>query len=141
MKKYEQLDISGDAGLKIWGKNLEEIFENAALGMYGLITDTSRIKETEKKEVFLSSDNNENLLVQWLNELVFFFDTYGFVGKNININIENNSGNINLNARISGGIFDPENNESILLIKAATYHGLSIKKINVQWEATVIFDI
>ncbi len=137
MKKYKQLDISGDVGLRIWGNNLDELFENAAKGMFNLITDISRIKETEKKEVVLNSDNNEYLLIQWLNELVFLFDTYGFIGKAFSINLERDM----FKAEVSGGIFDPETNESRLLIKAATYHGLSIKKINSLWEATVIFDI
>ena len=180
MNKYEQLDISGDAGLKIRGKNLEELFENAAEGMSYLITDPSRINETETKEVLLSSDNIENLFVQWLNELIFFFDTYGFIGKRFVIEIHNNPslpphpslskegqggvkgeniGNpplkkgdkggfsdkklysIQLKAKVSGGMFNPGVNESKLLIKAATYHGLSIKKIDSTYEATVIFDI
>ncbi len=33
MKKYEQLEISGDVSLRIWGENLEELFANAAEGL------------------------------------------------------------------------------------------------------------
>ncbi len=176
MKKYEQIDISGDAGLIIRGETLGELFENAAEGMSEIITDPSRINETEKKEVLLGSDNIENLFVQWLNELIFLFDTYGFIGKKFIIEIykntsllsqpppgkggqgrgkEENTGNpplkkgdkdktlysIQLKATISGGIFNSEINESRLLIKAATYHRLSIRKIDSMYEAAVIFDI
>ncbi|GBD95186.1 MAG TPA: archease [Nitrospirae bacterium] len=137
MKKIEQIDISGDVGLRIWGKSIEELFKNAATGMFNLVTDTNKIKETEQKEVSLEADNHENLLVQWLNELVFLYDTYGFIGKVFRISIQGNM----LKATISGGIFDPGTNESRLLIKAATYHGLSLKKVALHWEATVIFDI
>ena len=137
MKKYEQIDISGDVGLMIRGKNLEELFENAAEGMFELITSTPEIKETEKREVIISSENMENLLVQWLNELVFLFDTYGFTGKISSVGFQDKT----LKASISGGIFNPEVNESRLLIKAATYHNLSLKKTRSHWEATVIFDI
>ena len=137
MKKIEQIDISGDVGLRIWGKSLDELFKNASTGMFNLVTDTEKIKETEQKEVSLEADNHANLLVQWLNELVFLYDTYGLIGKVFRISIQGNM----LKATISGGIFDPETNESGLLIKAATYHGLSIKKVDSHWEATVIFDI
>ena len=137
MKKFEQIDISGDVGLRVWGNGPEELFENAAAGMFNLITDTIKIKETEKKEVALEADNHENLLVQWLNELVFLYDTYGFIGKVFSISLHGNT----LKAIISGGIFDPEINESRLLIKAATYHELSLKKPGPYWEAVVIFDI
>ena len=151
MKKYEQIDISGDGGLRIWGAKFEDLFENAAEGMFTLITDASVIKEIETKDIVLSSDNMENLLVQWLNELVFYFDTYGFVGKRFNIIIEpglnpdaiatKNYKTIKFKANISGGIFDAEKNECRLLIKAATYHNLSVYKAGSHWEAVVIFDI
>jgi SHS2 domain-containing protein len=149
MQKYEQLDISGDAGLRIWGKNLEELFANAAEGMSELITDLSGIEETEGKEVFLSNERNEDLLVKWLNEMIFLFDTYGFVGKRFDVSIspprpplsKGGQEGGNLKAIVSGGIFNVEVNESRLLVKAATYHGLSLKKNNSHWEAVVIFDI
>lgn len=137
MKKYEQIDISGDVGLRIWGDNLEELFENAASGMSELTTDTSKIKETDKKEFALHSDSYESLLVLWLNELIFLFDAYGFIGMSFSVSLKDKK----LTAQISGGIFDPEVNESRLLLKAATYHKLSLKKINSKWEAIVIFDI
>ncbi len=137
MKRYEQLDISGDVGLRISGKTLEELFENAAAGISELITDSSNIKKTEQREIKLSSDSYDSLLVLWLNELTFLFDTYGFIGTSCTLSLAGKT----LSAKISGGIFDPVVNESRLLIKAATYHKLSVKKINSMWEATVIFDI
>jgi len=137
MKKYEQLDISGDVGLRIWGDNLEELFTHAAEGESELITDLSGIKETEEKDVVIGSERNEDLLVKWLNELIFLFDAYGFIGKSFDVSLKNDT----LRANISGGIYNPAANESRLLVKAATYHGLSLKKDNSHWEAVVIFDI
>lgn len=137
MKKYEQLDISGDVGLRIWGESLEDLFTNAASSMSGLITDITRIKEREKRTCRLDGDSYERLLVLWLNELIFLFDTYGFVGTSFSVSLEGNT----LNALISGGTIDPDVNECRLLIKAATYHCLSIRKKGSLWEATVIFDI
>ncbi len=151
MKKYEQVDISGDVALRVWGKNPEELFKNAAEGLSGLITDPAGIKETEEREIVLVADGRESLLVQWLNELVFLFDSCGFTGKRFDISLEHRSedlttsseksGMVGLKARISGGYFNPDVNESRLLIKAATYHGLSLRKVDPGWEAVVIFDI
>ena len=137
IKQFEQVDISGDVGIKIWGQTLEELFENAARGMFELITDVSAVNESESKEVHVVADSDEDLLVQWLNELVFLFDSYNYVGKTFSLNIINKK----LKAVISGGTFDPSTGESRLLIKAATYHDLSLSKANTHWEATIIFDI
>jgi SHS2 domain-containing protein len=137
MKTCEQLDISGDAGLRIQGKNAQELFENAALCMFELVTDTSGITTTERKELTLSADNYETLLVLWLNELIFLFDTISFIGTAFSVQIENTS----LKADISGGIMDPDIHERRLLLKAATYHNLSLTRSAGSWRATVIFDI
>jgi len=137
INQFEQVDISGDVGLKVWGQDLEELFKNAARGMSELITDVSAVPESEQREVHVIAENNEDLLVQWLNELVFLFDTYNYVCKNYSVSIINKQ----LKAEISGGTFDPTTSESRLLIKAATYHDLSLSRTNTHWEATVIFDI
>lgn len=136
-RKYEPLDVSGDVGLRIWGKTLNELFENAASGMSELITDTSQIKKTEKREIVLGAESYESLLVRWLNELIFLIDAHGFVGKRFLVSLKDNT----IKAEVSGGYFNPELNESRFLVKAATYHRLSLKKKNSEWEAEVIFDI
>ncbi len=151
MKKYEQLDISGDAALRVWGRTPEELFRNASEGLSELITDTAGIKETEEREIVLTAESMEGLLVQWLNELIFLFDTYGFTGKHFSISLQQapddsvpaggRSGRVRLTARISGGCFRPDVNECRLLVKAATYHGLSFRHVDSGWEAVVVFDI
>jgi SHS2 domain-containing protein len=85
MKQFEILDISGDIGLRVFGKNRQEIFVNSAVGMYSLITDLSLIKERKTIEISVESLTNDGLFVSWLNELIFHFDTYGFVGKQIEL--------------------------------------------------------
>lgn len=136
MKRFEQIDISGDVGLRVWGRSLDELFENAGIGTSELITDAARIKEHTHRDILLKSDSTESLLVQWLNELIYIFDAYGFLGKRFKVEIKDNI----LKAKVTGDDFDPNVNERRLLLKAATYHGLSLKR-NDQWEVMVIFDI
>jgi SHS2 domain-containing protein len=140
MKQYEPFDISGDAGLKAYGMTKEAVFINSAIGMFSLITDLNLINEKKNLEVAVQGTSLESLLVSWLNELIFYFDTYGFVGKSI----KNNQivlSEDKLHATVSGEDFVPGKHESRLLIKAATYHRLKIEKRNKLWQAQVIFDI
>ena len=154
MKNFEILDISGDVGLKAYGKNLKEAFVNAAIGMYSLITDLEMVKEQKVIGVSSESDSIEGLLVSWLNELIFHFDAYGFIGKKIvmtefpsSLTLPPRGGGpggeeaYGLKVSLSGEDFDPEKHESKLLIKAATYHRLKVQKTNHDWEINVIFDI
>jgi protein archease len=138
MEKFEILDIGGDVGLRAFGESKQEVFVHAALGMYSLITNTDVMKDHKSITVSAESPALDGLLVSWLNELIFQFDAYGFVGKNIEIiNFSDNR----IEAKLSGEEFDPERHEGKLLIKAATYHRLKIEKKDHLWESEIIFDI
>jgi SHS2 domain-containing protein len=138
MEKFKVLDISGDVGIKAFGKSIDEAFINAAIGMYSLITNLDSIKEKKTINVSVGSPSLDGLLVSWLNELIFNFDAYGFIGKKIEIKQFSDNRMV---ATVTGEEFDPERHEGKLLIKAATYHKLRIEKIDDMWEIDVIFDI
>jgi SHS2 domain-containing protein len=135
---FEYLDISGDAGLRLSGGTLKEVFTDAAVGMYSLITDIGSVREEKEISIETESHSPEGLLVSWLNELIFQFDTYGFVGRSVDIE---ELGDTKIAATIRGEDFDPERHEQRLLLKAATYHNLSFQRIDSGWQVEVIFDI
>ncbi|MDA8157084.1 MAG: archease [Actinomycetota bacterium] len=135
---YEQIEVTGDAGIKASGATLEEAFAAAAEGFYSLLTDTEKIREEKTIEVKAKGDNLESLLVNFLNELVFIFDTKGMLGKKVAVST---LGNGTATAGISGEEFDPERHPRGLLVKAATYHNLKVENKNGRWEVEVIFDI
>ncbi len=138
MKDFETIDISGDVGLKIYGDSLENLFINAAIGLYSLITETSHLEIKKTITIKTNGDNRESLLIAFLNELIFHFDTSGFMGKEIKIDkVTDNA----VEAIISGEDFDPKRHEGKLLLKAATYHDISVKESGGTWTASVIFDI
>ena len=138
MNAFQVLDISGDVGLRAFGRTKEEAFLNAAYGMYSLITNPEAIRETETISITVERDSLDGLLVSWLNELIFHFDTYGFIGKKITV--EHFSAE-RIQAKIAGEEFDLKRHAGKLLIKAATYHKLRIQKMKGKWEIDVIFDI
>jgi SHS2 domain-containing protein len=152
MKKFEFIDISGDAGIRVFGNNLTEIFSNAAIALYTLITDISHVDTKKNITVSVESPSSEGLLVSWLNELIFHFDTYGFIGKDITDitltpseqkmdNERASTKGHKLSATVAGEDFNRNKHEGKLLLKAATYHNLKIEKIGNLWEADIIFDI
>jgi len=142
---YEVLDISGDIGIKAYGNSREDVFVNAAVGMYSLITDIAGIEGKKDLAIEARADSLEGLMVNYLNELIFHFDTYGFIGREIRdvsliIKIGTHP-NYELKANVYGEDFDPDRHERRLLIKAATYHKIRVETRGDRWEAEVIFDI
>lgn len=138
MNHFEILDISGDAGIRAFGSDLSELFANAADGMYSLITDPGGVTAQKSIEIKTEGSSLEGLLVSWLNELIFHFDAYGFIGKELHIHELHDA---LIRATVTGEDFDPEKHGRGLLIKAATYHKLKIERKEDHWEADVIFDI
>jgi len=146
MNQFEILDISGDAGIRAFGHDLPELFVNAGVGMYSLITDIADIQEKKTLTLSAHASSTEGLLVAFLNELVFQFDTYGFIGKSISIegfqaDKPASLQAYELKAVLSGEDFNPELHKGKLLIKAATYHKLHVEEKNGQYQADIIFDI
>lgn len=140
--QYEILDISGDVGIKAYGKSCEEAFISAGIAMYSLITDIDKIEKRQDIEIEAKGDSPEGLLVAYLNELIFRFDAYGFIGKKIEMDFFSlQPSAYYIKARVRGEEFDPDRHERRLLVKAATYHNIRVEKINDKCEVEIVFDI
>jgi SHS2 domain-containing protein len=135
---YEIIDVAGDVGIRARGKDCAEALVSAGIGMYSLITDLEKIGDEQHIEIEIRSDSPERLLVNYLNELIFHFDAYGFTGKRIEIKEASAD---TIRATIHGEHFDPSVHESRLLLKAATYHNIKIGHGSEGWLIEVIFDI
>ena len=141
-KNYKVIEHMADIGLKVFGKTKEKLFQNAARGMFFIITGFSGFAKQENEQYWsikCEGDNLEGLLVEWLSELLYIHSTdFVILNDFIIKNITNN----NLQAR-SGGIKINESPYHIEKeIKAVTYHNLQvIKNEKGYWEATIIFDI
>lgn len=139
---YEVLDISGDVGIRAYGSDYFEILTNAAIGMYGLITNINKVEEKSSINVSVEADSVEQLVVRYLNELIFNFDTYGFIGKRIEIvHLDQGMENLKVDSIVYGEEFNPERHERRLLLKAATYHNINFQKVGDRYQIEVIFDI
>ena len=80
------------------------------------------------------------LLVDWLSELLFRFETRGFLVARATVELIT-ADVYRLGARIEGEPLDAERHPMKVLLKAVTYHGLEVREEPGGWSATVIFDI
>ncbi len=137
-KKYEILDHTADIGLKIYGKNLKQLFQNAALGLFSLISETSCIKSKKKFNINLKAPNIEELLVSWLRELLYIYDAKRMLL--CDFKIDKISGG-QLEASVSGEPLDIKKHILHMEVKAVTYHQLRVRKTPSGFKAQVIFDV
>jgi SHS2 domain-containing protein len=138
--KFEYFDVTADVGFRAYGNSLEEAFENSALAMFEVMTDTSRIKPAEKREINIDSEDEKGLLYDWLSELLFLHDYEGLVFSQFEVIIKpKEDGTFNVHAEVWGENFNPPNHEIRDEVKAVTFHLMEIKKGN-DYMVQVILD-
>ena len=138
MRTYETFDHTADVGLVIRGRTLEELFANAADALVDLTVDPAGLAEMIHKTVTVSAADLEALLVAWLNELLYVLDADGFLPRRVRIT---NLSHTALTAELRGDAVDPDRHTVRRMVKAATYHGLSLSRTNSLWEARMILDL
>jgi len=104
MKDYEYIEHTADVAVRVFGKNLEELFKNAAQATFNLITDYTP-SEDKERDIDLEGKTLEDLLVNWLNELISVFFAYKFLPRSYNITIFKHNPN-KLEAKIKGAEYD-----------------------------------
>lgn len=140
--KFEYLDHTSDIEFVARGKTLKEVFENAALAFYNSIVDLSRIDCKITKNVSVEGDDIENLLYNFLEELLFLFDTEKFLGKKVKVEkLIIDKGKNRIVASVCGEELNMEKHNPKTEIKAVTYHQMYVKKVDGVFEAHVILDI
>jgi SHS2 domain-containing protein len=137
-KAFEVLDHTADIGIVAYGPDVEHLFANAAAGMTSLIVDLDDIGDHIKRDIVIVSDDDENLLVEWLNELLYIFDVEHILFKKVEVN---NVHDATINATCFGDRIDFQRHRVKREIKAATYHMLALSKEQNTYSAQIIFDI
>lgn len=131
MKNFEFFDVTADVGFHSYGTTLEEAFENAALAMFEVMTDTTKIEPSTQKEILIESEDLLALLYDWLDELIFLHDSQFLIFNTFNIEIQKmNEDLFCLKGTVMGDVFNPEKHESREEVKAVTYHLMDIKGEN-----------
>ena len=138
MKDYELIDHTADIGVKAFGKNLSEAFAHAAKAMFDIITDSSIIESKGEYQIELSADDLEQLLVDFLDELLFLQGVKNLVFGGFNVWVDEKESS--LRATVSGEEFDTNKHKVGVEIKAVTYHMLEVQLGNPCF-VKVLFDI
>jgi len=138
VKPFEVIDHTADIGIIAYGADIKQVFANAALGLFNLMADLDNPKEDIKREIELSAEDVEILLVEWLNELIYISDVEHIIFKRFEINELSST---QLRATCFGEKIKPGQHRLKREIKAATYHMLRLNKENGGYKVQIIFDI
>jgi SHS2 domain-containing protein len=135
---WETFEHEADIGLVIRGSDGPELFAGAGLALFDLVCRVDAIVERERYELSGEADQTESLLVDWLNDLVFLFAGRGVVCRRFTFPEWSPR---HYRAEAFGEPVDELRHEPRDLVKAATYHGLSMTEVAGGLEARVILDV
>lgn len=152
MKKYTFIDHTADMGMIAYGNTLKELFTNAAMAVFTTIAELNSITETVSMKIDVEIDTSastqlksgvssqvEELIVEWLRELLFQHEVEEIFFKRVDIQKLSET---SVSAIAYGEPIDLSRHEFNTEIKNVTYHKLSVKKLkHGVWQAQVIFDL
>ncbi|MDD4980965.1 MAG: archease [Candidatus Omnitrophica bacterium] len=138
MKTYRLIGHTADISIRVKGSNLKSLFKNAALAVFDIMAARRNSGALPKKKLRISQDaqTREELLINWLNELLFLSAAKGLIFTGFKID---NLTDYRIEAM---AVAEDINNYKVNTeIKAATYHQLQLKKSGSTWQAEIILDV
>jgi SHS2 domain-containing protein len=135
---WETFEHEADVGLVIRGSDGPQLFCEAGRALFSLVCDLDKVEERGRYALTGEADSVEPLLVDWLNDLVFLFQARDVVCRRFSFASWTNTA---YSAEAFGEPVDAERHAPRDLVKAATYHGLSVAKGESGLEARVILDV
>ena len=155
MRRFQFLEniATADCAFLAYGKTLSEVFENSALALFETMVETKKVNPAKSYRLQAKSSNLEDLLYDFLSELVFLKDQKSMLFSKFKVRIEPQSQSLvksesgrlpsllNLQAEIWGEAVDPQRHRLKVDVKAVTRHLFEIKKERGKFVARVVLDI
>ena len=133
-ERFEEVEHTADVAIRVRGRNLAELFANAAYGMAFQITDVQDVELTTERSVKLEADDVEMLLVDWLSELLYLGEQADVVF--VVFDMQRVTPHVLRAVARGGPIIEHQGH-----IKAVTFSELDVKETDGGYETVVVFDV
>lgn len=135
---FETFEHTADLGLRVMAESLESLFEEAAAGLMAIVCrNPEAIQPNQTRQLHLRGSDWEELLHDWLDELLFIVSAERWLTARCRVVFEGEG----LSAELAGEPIDPDRHELGQEVKAITYHGLRVVRNGGKWLAEAIVDL
>jgi SHS2 domain-containing protein len=135
---FEVLEHPADIGFRAFGATLPDLYAASAVAMLSIAGDPEAAEPREDRRIAVESGDREGLMVDWLNEVLYWYDGRLFAFREFRVEA---FADTRIEAVGLGEPRDPERHRARLIVKAVTYHQLRIEERGGQWIAEVYVDI
>jgi SHS2 domain-containing protein len=135
---YEVFEHTADLGLRVRANDLNSLFAEAGRALFSVIVqDLDQVRPAESVEFAIDGSQTDYLLVDWLSELLFAFESRRLLLCQFSVRVEDTG----LTASALGEPLDDARHRLEHEVKAITYHNLRVQPVGDEWLAEVILDI
>jgi|SRR5580704_13671962 len=135
---FEVFDHTADLGLRIHAPDLNALFADGGRALLSVIvSDSNTVEPRDRLTVRVAGTDLEYLFVDWLDELLFLFESKRFLASEFETQLDDTG----ISATVRGEPCDPARHALAHEVKAVTYHGLTVEQSADGWRAEVILDI
>lgn len=137
MKKYKFIDeIKSDVMFEVYGKDLKELFANAAEALFSVICQIEKVKPSKTEEFEMKGEDLESTMWNWLSGLIAIVDTEQMFFSKFEIEEVDEE---HVKAKIYGESIRPEIGETV--VKSLTNYKYKVEKTDKGYKAVVSLDI
>lgn len=143
---YETFEHTADLGLRIRAADLDTLFAEAGMALFStVVDDLSTVRPVDRIEIRLGGADLVYLLFDWLNELLYRYETEHVVFSKFEVHVHDaaspGTAVAGLVGFAHGERLDPARHAPGHEVKAITYHQLKVEQTPDGWMAEVIVDI
>jgi SHS2 domain-containing protein len=137
-KNYRITARQSELVVRVVGQSQIALFVNAAFALFNVIADSEKIDGKERMQLEVEGSDRDDLLVNWLRELLYLYQGSAYLLKDFTIREMKDT---LVKAEVSGEKLDPDRHEIKQEIAAVAYHQSHMQKTGDQWIAQVIFEV
>ena len=137
-KKYRLTTRQSELAVKVTGGSQADLFANSAFALFDVISDVEKIDAKERLPLEVEGTDRDDLLVNWMRELLYLYQGSGYLLKEFVIREVKDT---SLKAEVCGEKIDPDRHEIKQEIAAVAYHQSRMTKTGDQWTAQLIFEV
>jgi SHS2 domain-containing protein len=137
-KKYRLMTRQSELAVRVVGNSQADLFANSAFALFDVMTDVEKIELKERLPLEVEGANRDDLMVNWMRELLYLYQGSGYLLKEFQIREVRDT---LVKADVCGEKIDPDRHEMKKEVTAVAYHQSRMEKTGNQWTAQLIFEV
>ncbi|HEU4502039.1 MAG TPA: archease [Nitrospira sp.] len=130
-----------DIAFEAEGDSAEEVFVGATRALLEVLANPMTIADSWKRQVLKTEGTLDDLLIEWLSEIVYWKDAAGVVFRDAPLTLRCENSGWTIKATLIGAPVDGGRQELRNDVKGITKHRYRMERNGSMWKVTVVVDV